>query len=80
MGKGRLYKKVELVGSSSVSIEDAIESAIERAQKTLHNLDWFEVKEIRGWIKDNGKIGHYQVTTKVGFRLDEDEDEDEDDD
>jgi len=64
-----VYKKTEIVGSSKVSIEDAIEGAIERASKTLKHLDWFEVTETRGHIED-GKIGHYQVTLKVGFRLD----------
>jgi len=64
-----VYKKTEIVGSSKVSIEDAIEGAIERASKTLKHLDWFEVSETRGHIED-GKIGHYQVTLKVGFRLD----------
>ena len=64
-----VYKKTEIVGSSKTSIEDAIEGAIARASKTLKHLDWFEVVETRGHIED-GKIGHYQVTLKVGFRLD----------
>ena len=64
-----VYKKVELVGSSSDSVTDAIDGAIARASKTLKNLDWFEVEQIRGHI-DNGKVAHYQVTMKVGFRLD----------
>jgi flavin-binding protein dodecin len=64
-----IYKKTEIVGSSKTSIEDAIEGAIARASKTLKNLDWFEVVETRGHIED-GKIGYYQVTLKVGFRLD----------
>ncbi len=64
-----VYKKTEIVGSSKTSIEDAIECAIERASKTLKHLDWFEVIDTRGHIED-GKIGHYQVTLKVGFRLD----------
>ena len=63
-----VYKVVELVGSSSKNIEDAIENAIGRAGKTLSNLDWFEVVDTRGHI-DNGKVAHYQVTLKVGFRL-----------
>jgi len=65
-----VYKKTELVGSSKISIEDAIEGAIKRASKTLKHLDWFEVTETRGHIVD-GKVGHYQVTLKVGFRLQE---------
>jgi len=67
---GHIYKKTEIVGSSKVSIEDAIEGALMRASKTIKNLDWFEVVETRGHIVD-GKVGHYQVTLKVGFRLDE---------
>ncbi len=63
-----VYKIVQLVGSSKKSIEEAIETAIERAGKTLNNLDWFEVIETRGHI-ENGKVAHYQVTLKVGFRL-----------
>jgi dodecin len=69
MDSGHVYKKVELVGSSTESVTDAIESAIARADKTLKHLDWFEVEQIRGHIS-NGKVGHYQVTLKVGFRLD----------
>lgn len=64
-----VYKIIELVGSSQTSCDDAIRQAIERAGETLHNLDWFEVVETRGHIRD-GKIGHFQVTLKVGFRLD----------
>lgn len=63
-----VYKKIELAGSSSKSIEDAIENAITTASKTLHHLDWFEVIETRGHIVE-GKVGHYQVVIKVGFRL-----------
>jgi len=64
-----VYKKVELVGSSSDSIEDAIQMAISKAGETTRNLDWFEVDEIRGWIDDN-VVQHFQVTLKVGFRVD----------
>ncbi|WP_259781150.1 dodecin [Aestuariispira ectoiniformans] len=63
-----VYKKVELVGSSSSSIEDAIQNAVSRASQTMKNLDWFEVVETRGHI-DNGTIAHYQVVLKVGFRI-----------
>jgi len=65
-----VYKKVELVGSSQTSVTDAIETAIQRASKTMRNLDWFEVDQIRGHIKD-GEIEHYQVVMKVGFRIDD---------
>lgn len=63
-----IYKVVELVGSSQTSIEKAIENAVSRASKTLNNLDWFEVMETRGHLQD-GKVAHYQVKLKVGFRL-----------
>ena len=65
-----VYKKIELVGSSRDSIEDAIQGAIAKASQTTRNLDWFEVDEIRGWISD-GAPQHFQVTLKVGFRIDE---------
>jgi flavin-binding protein dodecin len=63
------YKKIEIVGTSSKSFSDAASNAVEKAAKTLHNLDWYEVVEQRGRIKD-GKITQYQVTIKIGFRLD----------
>jgi len=63
-----VYKVVELVGSSSKGSDDAIQNAISRASSTLKNLDWFEVVETRGHIND-GKLAHYQVKLKVGFRL-----------
>ena len=65
-----IYKKIELVGSSKTSIEDAIQQAITKASASLHNLDWFEVVETRGHI-EQGKIAHWQVTIKVGFTLDD---------
>ncbi len=65
-----VYKSVELTGSSTTSIEDAVSSAIARAGKTLENLRWFQVTETRGWI-ENSKIKHWQVTVKVGFTLNE---------
>jgi flavin-binding protein dodecin len=64
-----VYKMIEIVGSSTKSTDDAIEQAISKAADSLHNLDWFEVTETRGHIAD-GKIAHYQVKLKVGFRLD----------
>ncbi len=63
-----VYKKLDLVGSSTTSVEDAINGAVARASETMRNLDWFEVTEIRGHIED-GKVAHYQVGVKVGFRL-----------
>ncbi|HWW61303.1 MAG TPA: dodecin [Thermoanaerobaculia bacterium] len=69
MADSKVYKLVEIVGTSSDSIESAVSAAVERAAQTLHNLDWFEVDEIRGRIND-GKVSQYQVKLKVGFRLD----------
>jgi dodecin len=66
--QNHVYKLLELVGSSETSIEDAIKTAIEKASKTVRNMDWFEVIQTRGHIED-GKIGHYQVTIKIGFTL-----------
>ena len=62
------YGVSEIVGTSSVSIDDAVRGAVERASKTLRNLDWFEVVGVRGHIED-GHVGHYQVTIKLGFRI-----------
>jgi flavin-binding protein dodecin len=64
-----VYKVLELVGSSPASIEDAVQAAISRAEKTLRNVRWFEVTETRGHVQD-GKVAHYQVRLKVGFTLD----------
>ncbi|HEX6527835.1 MAG TPA: dodecin [Streptosporangiaceae bacterium] len=65
-----VYSVSEIVGSSTVGIDDAIRGAISRASKTLHNLDWFEVSDIRGRIEENEQC-HFQVKLKVGFRLDD---------
>ncbi len=65
-----IYSISEIVGSSPDSIDDAIRGAVGRASKTLHNLDWFEVTGLRGRIDEDGQC-HFQVTLKVGFRLDE---------
>jgi flavin-binding protein dodecin len=64
-----VYKVVELVGSSTSSIEDAIQTAIKRADQSLRNLRWFEVVQTRGQV-ENGEIQHYQVALKAGFTLD----------
>jgi len=63
-----VYRVVEIVGSSSTGVDDAITNAIGRAGKTLEHLDWFEVSQIRGQIADQ-RVAHYQVTMKVGFTL-----------
>ncbi len=68
-GKGRTYKKVEIIGTSSLSIEDAIQQAISQAQKSLEQLSWFEVQDVRGHIGDDGKVNEYQVVLKVSFEL-----------
>ena len=65
-----VYKLIELTGSSPKGIEDAVNNAINRASKTVRNMRWFEVTETRGHI-ENGKIGHWQVTVKVGFTLED---------
>ncbi|MEU0839760.1 dodecin [Streptomyces sp. NPDC005962] len=64
------YRVTEIVGSSTESVDDAIRSGITRASKTLRNLDWFEVGDVRGHI-ENGRIAHYQVGLKLGFRLED---------
>lgn len=65
-----IYKTVTLTGSSPNGVEDAVNNAVNRAAKTLHNLRWFEVTEIRGHIAEQ-KVAHWQVTIKLGFTLDE---------
>jgi dodecin len=64
------YRVTEIVGSSPESVQQAVRNGIGRAAQTLRNLDWFEVTEIRGHIVD-GEVGHFQVSMKVGFRLDD---------
>lgn len=65
-----VYRVTEIVGTSTEGLEQAITNGISRANQTLRNLDWFQVGEIRGHLAD-GVVAHYQVTMKVGFRLDE---------
>ncbi|MEK6735888.1 MAG: dodecin [Pseudomonadota bacterium] len=64
----RVYKVIEIVGSSTKSSDDAIQQAITKSGESLRNLDWFEVVETRGHIVD-AKVAHYQVKLKIGFRL-----------
>ena len=64
------YVLNEIVGTSHENVDDAIRSGIRRASRTVRNLDWFQVVEVRGTITD-GEVGYYQVTMKVGFRLEE---------
>jgi dodecin len=65
-----VYKTIEIVGSSPAGLQPAIERAIQKASETVHNLRWFEVTETRGHIEGT-KVAHWQVTLKIGFRLDE---------
>ncbi|MFE4518784.1 dodecin [Kitasatospora sp. NPDC056783] len=65
-----VYRVTEIVGSSTESVDAAIRNGVERASRTLRNLDWFEVSQVRGHLED-GRVKHYQVCIKVGFRLEE---------
>lgn len=65
-----VYKHIELTGTSTVNIEDAIQKAVTRASTTLHNLRWFQVTETRGHI-ENGRVSQWQVTLKIGFTLED---------
>ena len=64
-----IYKKIEIVGSSPKSFDEAVRNALTRAKKTVRSMRWFEVTETRGYLED-GEISHWQVTLKVGFTLD----------
>ncbi|MFG2827740.1 dodecin [Streptomyces sp. NPDC048434] len=66
----RTYRVTEIVGTSQQSVDDAIRNGIKRASRTLRNLDWFEISQVRGHIVE-GEIDHYQVGLKVGFRLED---------
>lgn len=63
-----VYRVTEVVGTSTKGVDDAIKKAIGRASQTLRNIDWFEVRNVRGHVEDN-ELAHYQVTLKIGFRL-----------
>ena len=64
-----VYKLIEVTGSSTTTIEDAVNNAVSKASESVHNMRWFTVEETRGHI-DNGKVEHWQVTIKIGFTLD----------
>ena len=66
----RTYRLTEIVGTSPDSIDQAVRNGISRAAQTLRHIDWFEVTDIRGYIRD-GDVNHYQVTLKIGFRLED---------
>ena len=70
MADDKTYKLVEIVGTSGKSFAAAVSNGVERAGKTLRNLDWFEVTEMRGRVT-KGKVSQFQVKIKVGFRLDD---------
>jgi flavin-binding protein dodecin len=65
-----VYKSVEITGSSTEGLTQAIDGAIAKASRTLRNLDWFEVTSVRGHV-EGGTVAHYQVTLKIGFRLED---------
>jgi flavin-binding protein dodecin len=65
-----VYKSVEITGSSTAGVKEAIDRAIAKASETVRNIDWFEVCDIRGHVED-GNVAHYQVTLKIGFRLED---------
>ncbi|HMF08338.1 MAG TPA: dodecin [Thermoanaerobaculia bacterium] len=62
------YKKIEIVGTSTVGFADAVKAAVNDASKTVHNMDWFEMVEMRGRIK-SGQVAEFQVTIRIGFKL-----------
>ena len=68
-GDSRIYKKVEIIGTSTESIEGAIQQAVTRANESLEKLSWFEVQEVRGHIGEEGKVTEDQVILKVAFEL-----------
>jgi dodecin len=65
-----VYKNIEITGSSTKGFEDAIQNALTKTAKTVHNLRWFEVTDTRGYL-EQGKISYWQVTLKIGFTLDD---------
>ncbi|GGK81982.1 dodecin [Amphritea balenae] len=69
MSDHHTYKKIEMVGSSPVGTDEAIKNALAECSKTIRNIDWFEVTETRGHV-ENGSVSHFQVTLKIGFRID----------
>jgi len=66
-----VYKSIEITGSSTAGITEAIDRGIQKASQTVRHIDWFEVTEIRGHVDDGQRVAHYQVTMKVGFRLED---------
>ena len=65
-----VYRLSEIVGSSPVSVDEAVRNAVAKAGRTVRNIEWFEVQEIRGQVVDNG-VAYFQVTVKIGFRVED---------
>jgi len=65
-----VYRVTEVVGSSTTSVDDAIRTAVRKAAETVRNIEWFETTEVRGHV-ENGDVAHFQVTLKLGFRVDD---------
>ena len=65
-----VYRLSEIVGSSPTSVEDAVRTGIAKAAQTVRNIEWFETQQVRGQVVD-GEVAHYQVTMKIGFRVDD---------
>jgi hypothetical protein len=65
-----VYRLTEVVGSSTTSVDDAIRTAVRKAAETVRNIEWFETTEVRGHV-ENGDVAHFQVTLKLGFRVDD---------
>lgn len=66
----QVYKQIEITGSSRKGVQEAIEHAISRASKTIHQIRWFQVTDTRGYVEEN-KISYWQVTLKIGFSVDD---------
>jgi flavin-binding protein dodecin len=66
----RTYRKTEIVGTSPEGVDQAIRNGLRRAAQTVRHIDWFEVSDIRGYVRD-GEVDHFQVSMKVGFRLED---------
>jgi flavin-binding protein dodecin len=64
-----VYRLSEIVGSSPTSVDDAVRTAIRKSSETVRNIEWFQTQEIRGQVED-GEVAHFQVTLKIGFRVD----------
>jgi dodecin len=66
----RTYRLTEIVGTSPEGIDEAVRNGVSRASQTIRHIDWFEVSQVRGYVRD-GEVDHFQVTMKIGFRLED---------